>query len=215
MTTRVMLLVAGMAVVGGVLFAKVFVNSPRRAKVVASVAEDVDAPRVLRPTGRVDVEPAPVAEGPTVGHPTSAPVVEVVPPPAPVVAKPKKVAKAGVAAAPAQPKVSKAEAEAHPAVPGARVALSFVGMVPEAEVVWLSTINDPTVPAEARKDLIEDLNEDGFADPKHVTEEDVPLILSRLDLIEQFGPEAMDETNAAAFAEAYKDLVGMLGKVGR
>ena len=61
----------------------------------------------------------------------------------------------------------------------------------------------------ARKDLIEDLNEEGFADPDHVVTDDLPLILNRLALIEQLAPDAMDETNAAAFEEAYKDLVNM------
>ncbi len=74
-------------------------------------------------------------------------------------------------------------------------------------------INDPNTPKNVRKDLIEDLNEDGFVDPKHLTAEDVPLILSRLELIEQIAPEALDETNNAAFMEAYKDLVNMLNKL--
>jgi divalent metal cation (Fe/Co/Zn/Cd) transporter len=35
------------------------------------------------------------------------------------------------------------------------------------------------------------------------------LIVNRLALIEQLAPESMDDVNAAAFAEAYKDLVDM------
>jgi hypothetical protein len=35
------------------------------------------------------------------------------------------------------------------------------------------------------------------------------LILSRIALIEELGPGAMDEVNDAAFREAYKDLVNM------
>ena len=69
------------------------------------------------------------------------------------------------------------------------------------------------MPASSRKNLIEDLNEDGFADPRHVTEDDLPLIYSRLRLIEEVGPDAMDDVNAAAFAEAYKDLVNMARKL--
>src|SRR5207302_5727518 len=72
------------------------------------------------------------------------------------------------------------------AAPMARTALSFVGTVPEAELVWVAAINDPTVPPEERRDLIEDLNEDGFADPKHLTPDDLPLVLSRIDLIEKY-----------------------------
>ena len=102
--------------------------------------------------------------------------------------------------------------EQEPQVPVqvARAALGLVGADPQAEEVWYAAINDPNMPANARKDLIEDLNEDGFADPRHITEDDLPLIYSRIALIEQVGPDAMDEVNAAAFAEAYKDLVNMV-----
>ena len=93
--------------------------------------------------------------------------------------------------------------------PEAREALSRVGFDPAAEAVWFRAINDPNLPPEERKDLIEDLNEDGFPDPRNLTEADLPLILSRIALIEELGPGAMDEVNDAAFREAYKDLVNM------
>jgi hypothetical protein len=98
-------------------------------------------------------------------------------------------------------------------VPLARAALGFVGADPDAEAVWLLAINDPALTPDERKDLIEDLNEDGFPDPKNLTIDDLPLILSRIELIEEVGPNAMDETNAAAFAEAYKDLINMLARI--
>jgi len=79
-----------------------------------------------------------------------------------------------------------------------------------AEDVWVAAINDPALPPETRKDLIEDLNEDGFPDPKHITEDDLPLILNRLELITSLAPESMDDVNADAFEEAYKDLVNMV-----
>lgn len=97
----------------------------------------------------------------------------------------------------------------HAPAPLARDALPLVGADPVADEVWASAINDPTLPAEARKDLIEDLNEQGFADPKNVTQDDLPLILSRLELIEHLAPDALDDVNADAFAEAYKDLRNM------
>jgi hypothetical protein len=93
-----------------------------------------------------------------------------------------------------------------PVAPVARQALASVGADPDAEAVWAATINDPSVPPEERKDLIEDLNEDGFADPAHVGPDELPLVLSRLAMIEEMAPDAMDRTNADAFAEAYKDL---------
>jgi len=98
--------------------------------------------------------------------------------------------------------------------PEARDALSRVGFDPAAEAVWLRAINDPDLPPEERKDLIEDLNEDGFPDPGNPTEADLPLILSRMELIEGLGPGAMDEVNEAAFREAYKDLVNMYLRLG-
>jgi hypothetical protein len=87
--------------------------------------------------------------------------------------------------------------------------MSFVGADPLAEAVWHAAINDPNVTPHDRQDLIEDLNENGFSDPKHPTSDDLPLIVNRLALIEQLGPDAMDQVNADAFAEAYKDLTNM------
>ncbi len=82
-----------------------------------------------------------------------------------------------------------------------------------AEAVWVDAINDPATPPNERKDLIEDLNEDGFADPDHPAPDDLSLVMSRIALIEQVGPGAMDQVNADAFAEAYKDLTNMAVKV--
>ncbi|HWY74461.1 MAG TPA: hypothetical protein VN281_02530 [Verrucomicrobiae bacterium] len=94
--------------------------------------------------------------------------------------------------------------------PVARLALRFVGINPGAEDYWISAINDPTLPPEERRDLIEDLNEDGISDPHHPAAEDMPLIASRIVLIEQLAPYAADQVNADAFKEAYKDLVNLL-----
>ncbi len=94
-----------------------------------------------------------------------------------------------------------------------REALSYVGVDPLAEAIWVDAINDQSISSEDRSDLIEDLNEDGFPDPRRPTADDLPMILSRLALIEQLAPDAMDDVNAAAFAEAYKDLVNMYGRV--
>jgi hypothetical protein len=118
-------------------------------------------------------------------------------------------------AGPATPGVTARAKKPEPQAPEARAALSLVGEDDDAEALWQLAINDPTLSPDERKDLIEDLNEDGFPDPKNITPDDLPLILSRLALIEQVAPEAMDETNAAAFAEAYKDLVNMLDRLSR
>lgn len=91
----------------------------------------------------------------------------------------------------------------------ARVALSFVGLDRAAEMYWVEAINDPNLSDHERQNLIEDLNEDGISDPKHPTLADLPVIVSRLQLIEELAPYAVDQVNFDAFAEAYKDLVNL------
>jgi hypothetical protein len=93
--------------------------------------------------------------------------------------------------------------------PLARLALDFVGADPAATEMWQKVINDLTVPKGQRQDLIEDLNENGFPDPKKLTPGDLPLIEARIALIEKLAPTATDPVNAAAFKEAYKDLQEM------
>ena len=95
----------------------------------------------------------------------------------------------------------------------ARRALALVGKDQAAENIWLSAINDPTLPANERKDLIEDLNEDGISNPSRPASSDLPLITSRIHLIEQLVSSAMDDVNAAAFKEAHKDLVNMYDRL--
>ena len=94
----------------------------------------------------------------------------------------------------------------------AREALNTVGADPVAEKVWLETINNLDNPPNERKDLIEDLNTTGFKNHRNPTPEDVPLIQSRLALIEKHSTSAADPVNAAAFQEAKKDLTKMLKK---
>ena len=94
-----------------------------------------------------------------------------------------------------------------------RVALSYVGADPAAEAVWFKAINDPQTSAHDRSDLIEDLNEEGFENPHNPTFDDLPLIENRIAIIETLAPDSMDDVNAAAFAEAYKDLINMRARV--
>ena len=48
-----------------------------------------------------------------------------------------------------------------------------------------------------------------MSDPKHPNADDLPLIVNRMLIIEEVAWDAMDEVNAAAFQEAYKDLVNL------
>lgn len=97
----------------------------------------------------------------------------------------------------------------------ARAALSLVGVDAAAEVIWEEAINNPLLPPTERQDLIEDLNEDGLPDAKELTSAHLPLIESRLDIIEHLMPSAMDQVNAEAFAEARKDLMKMRARLRR
>jgi hypothetical protein len=122
----------------------------------------------------------------------------------------KPAARADPAAADAQnAKQPAATRPAQDEPPLARQALALVGVDPLAEAVWVDAINDPDRSAHERQDLIEDLNEEGFADPAHPSPDELAMITSRLAMIEQLAPDAMDEVNLAAFAEAYKDLANM------
>jgi hypothetical protein len=97
--------------------------------------------------------------------------------------------------------------------PLARLALNFVGVDAQANEFYQQTINDPLLTRSHRKNLIEDLNQDGFADTKNLSAKDLPLIQNRISLIEQLAPKAMDDANSAAFREAYKDLLNMRTKI--
>jgi len=90
--------------------------------------------------------------------------------------------------------------------PLARDALAMVGVDPDAEMYWFAAIQDPTLPKSERQDLIDDLNEEGLADPKHPTMDDLPLILSRLEILEAVVPSLSDEFD---WKESYGDLLNL------
>jgi len=93
--------------------------------------------------------------------------------------------------------------------PLARVALTYLGVNPQAEALYQTAINDLSLPKDHRRNLIEDLNQDGFTDRKTPGPRDLALIQNRIEFIQQNAPKAADNVNAAAFAEAYKDLLKM------
>lgn len=170
--------------------------------------------------------PVPVSDFAPATDPIPAPVEKalsssvVVPPKQPVHADIQIAPRATPAAA--APEVRRVPQPAKPAqqeplipVAVARQALFFVGVDPYAEAIWIQAINDPDLSRKAREDLIEDLNEEGFPNPKRVTPDDLPLIVNRLLLIEELAPDAMDKVNADAFREAYKDLVKMFNRLTR
>ena len=95
--------------------------------------------------------------------------------------------------------------------PDAREALAMVGLDPAAEQYWLDAIFDSSLPENERADLMEDLNETGFADPKNLTANDLPMIMSRLQIINSVLPNA-DDFMADHLLEAQKDLVNMYAR---
>ncbi len=92
--------------------------------------------------------------------------------------------------------------------PTARVAMALVGADLDAEAYWREAIFDPSLPEEEREDLMEDLNEEGLSDHKRPSAEDLPLIMSRLALLDEIAPDA-DEFMLTHLWEAYKDLVNL------
>ena len=92
--------------------------------------------------------------------------------------------------------------------PDARVAMSLVGIDPEAEAYWLGAIFDSSLPENEREDLMEDLNEEGLSDHKRPGPQDLPLIFNRLAIIEEVLPHA-DEFMVMHLGEAYKDLLNL------
>jgi len=97
--------------------------------------------------------------------------------------------------------------------PLARLALNFVGADAQANEFFQKAINDLALPQDHRRNLIEDLNQDGFMDRKNLREIDLQLIQNRIALIEQMAPNATDPVNAKAFGEAYKDLLKMRDRI--
>jgi len=84
----------------------------------------------------------------------------------------------------------------------ARAAVTSVGVNPDSDQYWLAAITDENLSAEDRRELILALN-----DVRRTGPDDLPLIASRIALIEQAAPQAVDEADAAAFQEVYRELL--------
>jgi hypothetical protein len=196
MKTKITILIVTVgAVILGVVYSTRWTVSPVAPQKIAEVAKPMKLPKA-ETTVAVAKPDAPIAAEVVMEAVPQAPIAK---PPVEVATHPAKAARKN----PPKPKAPIQDLDA-------RVALSLVGVDSEAEDYWISAINDPTLPAEERKDLIEDLNEDGLSDPHHPTAEDMPLIASRLRLIEELAPLANDPVNLRAFEEAHKDLMNLL-----
>jgi hypothetical protein len=173
--------------------------------VIGCVVASVVIKRQARPesVGRKterETQPAPVAEVTPISN--SAPQVELIQPDTQANVETQKLA-------PASTNQARAGQPKEIADPLARVALSLVGVDPDAEQYWLEAIYDPSLSDQEREDLMEDLNEEGLSDPRNPGLQDLPVILNRLAIIEEVAPYA-DEFMLPHIWEAYKDLGDLL-----
>ncbi|MGN6555231.1 MAG: hypothetical protein ACTHLW_16105 [Verrucomicrobiota bacterium] len=117
------------------------------------------------------------------------------------------------ATAPAQPQPSANQPKQQLQDPNARIALALVGEDPDAEAYWEDAIFDTSLPDKEREDLMEDLNEEGLSDPRHLTQEDMQLIAARIPIINEVAFEATQRGDLFMLehlGEAYKDLWNLL-----
>jgi hypothetical protein len=185
-------IVLGLIVAGGIVAAVLSQQKPAPKVAVAP-------PPQARPVAPV-TEPISVAVPESIPEePVNEPQVQPAPKPKPT---PRPIAQA--------PAVNPGKEPLHD--PDARDALALVGLDPDAEQYWLDAICDTSLPDNERADLMEDLNETGFADPKNLTVDDLPLITNRLRLIAQIAPQ-LDPFMQKHLGEAYGDLTQMYDKV--
>lgn len=100
--------------------------------------------------------------------------------------------------------------EASKKEPLVRYALTFAGADPQATEFWHKAITDPAMPFDDRRELIEDLNQDGIQNEDKPTARDAQLITNRLALIDKFYSDNDPEGIKDAWKEAQKDLRNML-----
>jgi hypothetical protein len=99
--------------------------------------------------------------------------------------------------------------------PLARLALAYVGANEQAVELYQAAVLDPSLQPEQKRELVEDLNQDGLSNPKTPTAEDLNIIAKRYALTQAYLQQDYvrnDKTLNAAFREADKDLRKMLEK---
>jgi hypothetical protein len=99
----------------------------------------------------------------------------------------------------------------------ARVALNYVGVSDQALELYHTATLDPQLKSDQRRNLIEDLNQDGLSDRRNPTPEDLKVIANRYALTQSYLQEDYVKNNKVlndAFHEANKDLFNMLERAG-
>ena len=94
-----------------------------------------------------------------------------------------------------------------------RVALNFVGANDQALDLYHKAALDPQLKPDQRRQLVEDLNQDGLSNARNPTPEDLKIIANRYALTQTYLQQDYvknDKVLNAAFLEANKDLANML-----
>ena len=97
--------------------------------------------------------------------------------------------------------------------PLARLGLAFVGANPQAAELFHTAVLDQALLPDHRRELVEDLNQDGLSNKKTPTPEDLQMIANRYALTQAYLQQDYvqnDNVLNAAFREADKDLRQML-----
>lgn len=98
-----------------------------------------------------------------------------------------------------------------------RVALAYVGANDQALPLFHAATMDPALKPDQRRNLVEDLNQDGLNNRRSPTPEDLKVIANRYALTQIYLQQDYvqnDKTLNAAFREANKDLGNMLQRAG-
>jgi hypothetical protein len=99
--------------------------------------------------------------------------------------------------------------------PLARLALAYVGANDQALDLFHSAVTDPALLPDQKRNLVEDLNQDGFINRKNPTAEDLKIMANRYELTQTYLQQPYVQNDAVllrAFREADKDLLKMLQK---
>lgn len=97
--------------------------------------------------------------------------------------------------------------------PLARVALAYVGANEQAGELYHAAVLDPSLQPDQKRELVEDLNQDGLGSTKNPTADDMKIIANRYALTQAYLQQDYvqnDKVLNAAFREADKDLRRML-----
>ncbi len=97
--------------------------------------------------------------------------------------------------------------------PLARVALTYVGANPQALGMFHTALLDPALLPDQKRNLVEDLNQDGISNRKAPTPEDLQIITKRYEITQAYLQQDYvqnDRVLNAAFREADKDLRKLL-----